>query len=200
VHSNAPKATFWTLAYILATPGLVQKIRLETSKAFPTSGRRIPNLDYLVSSCPYLIASISESLRLASPSRSTRSVDEDTIINGNLLRKGGVILAPSAHLHMGPSWGPDASSFNPERFISEPSLDKASNTNYRPFGGGRTYCPGRFLAKQEISGFIAVMLDRYDMELLGGVPAMNRTKPSLGTLEPLNLDQAIAKVRKRTKD
>jgi cytochrome P450 len=200
LYANAPKATFWALLYILATPGLAKKIRQETSKAFPATGRRIPNLDYLVSSCPYLIASISETLRLASHSNSTRLVDEDTVINGYLLRKGAVIMSPSSHLHVDPSWGPDTLSFNPERFISDQSLDKANNQNYRPFGGGRTYCPGRFLAKQEISGFIAIMLDRYDMELISEVPAMNRTKFSLGTLEPVDPRQVIVRVRGLVKD
>jgi cytochrome P450 len=153
-----------------------------------------------VSSCPYLIASISETLRLISGhSGSTRMVDEDTIINGCLLRKGGVVMAPTGHLHKSPTWGSDILSFNPERFIRDPSLDKANNPNYRPFGGGRTYCPGRFLARQEISGFVAIMLDKYEMELVGGIPAMNRTKLNIGTMEPLDMDQAVLRVRKRVK-
>lgn len=34
---------------------------------------------------------------------------------------------------------------------------------FKPFGGGSTYCPGRFLARQEVMTFVAVVLNRFDV-------------------------------------
>jgi cytochrome P450 len=188
-HTNSIKATFWTILYVLATPNLARRIREETSKAFPeeTSATRVPSTTYLLNSCPLLASTFNEVLRLTATHSSTRAVDEDTIVNGYLLRKGARVLAPTSHLHSSSFWGSDTSSFNPERLLKDASLDKTSNGNFRPFGGGVTYCPGRFLAKQETAITLALMLDRYEMDLVGGAAAFPLRHTEESTLENVKL-------------
>jgi cytochrome P450 len=197
-HTNSIKATFWTILYVLAT-----RIREETSKAFPedSSAPRILSTTYLLNSCPLLTSTVNEVLRLTATPSSTHAVDEDTIVNGYLLRKGARILAPTSHLHSSSFWGSDASYFNPERYLKDASLDKTSNGNFRPFGGGVTYCPGRFLAKQETAITLALMLDRYEMDLVGGAasfPLRDAKKPTLGVIDPADSHMVKIKIQRRS--
>ena len=37
------------------------------------------------------------------------------------------------------------------------------SASYKPFGGGVNYCPGRFLAKQEMLVFVALVLNRFEV-------------------------------------
>lgn len=66
--------------------------------------------------------------------------------------------------------------------------------SFRPFGGGATYCPGRVLAKEEVYGFLAILLHRLEMKLSDRpgqgrlkqpFPRMNDTTPALGITGPV---------------
>lgn len=46
--------------------------------------------------------------------------------------------------------------------------DLARSKSFRPFGGGTTYCPGRFVARQEVYMFVVVVLHRFRIEVMGG--------------------------------
>jgi cytochrome P450 len=151
-----------------------------------------------MNSCPLLMSVTSEVLRIVANPSSTRVVEEDTVVDGHLFRKGGMVMLPTSHLHSSPAWGDAA--FDPDRFLNNPSLDKTSNGNYGPFGGGITYCPGRFLARQEIHMVVALMLDKYDMELVGGkasLPKKSTLKPTLGVFEPADTENIRVNVRRR---
>lgn len=41
----------------------------------------------------------------------------------------------------------------------------ASRPSYKPYGGGKAYCPGRFFAPQEIFGFVALLVHLFDIQL-----------------------------------
>lgn len=62
----------------------------------------------------------------------------------------------------------------------------ASKKGYHPFGGGNTYCPGRFLARQEVYTFVALTLYRFELDLEDTtLPSVNETEPSLGAMRPI---------------
>lgn len=62
------------------------------------------------------------------------------------------------------AFGADAQSFNPERFLHRPSLVR--HKCYSPFGGGAMLCPGRFMARGEILVFLALTLQRFEVEVV----------------------------------
>lgn len=116
---------------------------------------------------------------------SVRTVQSPTTIGGKTLRTGGDVLIMHRALHSNEAvWGADATQFNPERFLKNKAL--ATHASYRPFGGGSTYCPGRVIARQEVFIFLAIALQRLDMELAPGqaFPQLDDTQPSIGVTGP----------------
>ena len=159
--SNAYKLAFWVLAYILFDGALHNIIREETAPAVQDDGI---DLAYLASSCPRLQAVYREALRLTKRDVAIRRVIGDTVINGKILRAGNSAIVPTCQLHDSASvFGTDRGTFDANRFLENPDL--ASNPSYKPYGGGRTQCPGRFFAVPEIFGFIALLLHRWDIGL-----------------------------------
>jgi cytochrome P450 len=85
-------------------------------------------------------------------------------------------------------WGPSTHDFDPERFLRDKSL--ARSQNFRPFGGGYTLCPGRFIARKAIYTIVALLFCRYDVTLDQGdihqkLPRLDDTTAGLGTMAPM---------------
>ena len=100
------------------------------------------------------------------------------------LKAGSLIMMPTYPAHTNPeTWQnpsqPPPDTFFPYRFLTAPptatALDKPtfSTTPYNgmffPFGGGKTICPGRVFAKQEIIASVAMVLLTFEFETLGYV-------------------------------
>lgn len=157
----------------------------------------------LTDSCPVLNASFDETLRLTSAASSARTVLSPTEIGGKLLRKDTKVLLPYRQLHFQELvFGPCAADeFHPERFLENEEL--AKSPSYKPFGGGVTYCSGRFIARREVLAFVALVISRYDLEVLkdkggiGGVPRYDEQKPTLGVVGPMKGNALMVTVKKR---
>lgn len=100
-------------------------------------------------------------------------------------------------------FGSDAGEFDADRFLKNKGL--AISKSYKPFGGGSTMCPGRFVARSEIYIFIALVLHRFDVRLApaegGGeqaFPVLDRKKPSLGVMGPVKGHDVLVSVKLRT--
>jgi len=78
-------------------------------------------------------------------------------------------MVPYRQLHFDEKvFGDRINEFNPRRFYDNPALLKS--ISWRPFGGGATMCPGRFVAKQAVVTFIAMVLNRFNVEIDGSQP------------------------------
>lgn len=181
---------FWVMAYIVADPSLQSSIQTETGQAFIDGTLHVP---HLLKNSPILDSVYNEVLRLVNGAVSARKVIAPTEIGGKWLSKGHSILIPYRQLHFNPDvFGHDADDFNPRRFLHNKGL--LHNPNFRPYGGGATYCPGRVLAAQEIYGFVAFLLHRFQVEMAPNersifppfpqlddrVPALGITGPKMG--------------------
>lgn len=186
VNSNTYKMCFWIFSYILYYPKFLNAIREETRAA--CEGRDDVDMTHLLERSPYLNAVFDEVMRLTNSSSSIRRVDAEVRIGGLKLREGTNVLIPYRQLHFNENaFGDDVRMFNPDRFLRNKSLNR--NPSYRPFGGGSTYCPGRFIARQEVVAFVALVLYRYDITLAGsdaGFPAIEEMKPCLGVMGPVD--------------
>lgn len=126
-----------------------------------------------------------EMLRISAFSASVRFITADTIIGGKVLRHGHRLMVPYRQLHMNEGvFGDRVGEFHHERFLDKPRL--AHSNSFKPFGGGITYCPGRHIAKRAVLLFTAMVLDRFDVELVEGQDMLQAdlTKPVAGLMSP----------------
>ncbi|KAL8791891.1 MAG: hypothetical protein Q9195_005467, partial [Heterodermia aff. obscurata] len=181
INANAFKLAFWLLAHILHNPSLHSTLLTETAPAISSSGTEI-NMPYLTTNCPHLTATYHETLRLTSSAASVRTALAPTPIGSKLLPAGTKLMSPFRQLHFDETvFGPEVQRFVPERWIRDEGLGRSKA--FRPFGGGTTHCPGRFVAKQEVFMFVVVVLHRFEVRLKGGeegqgFPGVEREKPS----------------------
>ncbi|GAP88755.1 putative cytochrome p450 protein [Rosellinia necatrix] len=186
--SNEHNACYWLLTYLLYDTSLLKLAKEETEAAW-----RSEQLDikYLCSNCPNLESIYNEVLRLNNTAAAVRVASQDTEIGGKTLRAGSMVILPFRQLHVNENvWGDDALTFKPDRFMRNKSQFRSSS--FRPFGGGATLCPGQTLAKQEIFGFIAILLHRFHISLARGpdraqppFPRLNSATPSFGVNGPI---------------
>ncbi|KAL1622104.1 hypothetical protein SLS54_005169 [Diplodia seriata] len=180
-HSNTVNAGFWLLSYLLFNPALLAAVKEETGHAF-TNGRL--DTAKLANDCPILDSVWLEVLRLVNGAMSVRKVVTPTTISGKELESGNTVIIPFRQLHFNEHvWGQARFGFDPERFLKGQKL--RNHASYRPFGGGVSLCPGRHLAKSEVCGFLATLLQRYDVALPAALPPqvfprLDETKPSTG--------------------
>jgi cytochrome P450 len=169
---------------------LLHTVRTETEAAWKDQGL---DRKHLCANSPTLDAMFHEALRLNGGAMVARKVLEPLKLGGKLLLKGHTVLIPSRQLHMNEQvWGSNVNEFDAARFAKDKSLTRHSS--FRPFGGGVTYCPGRVLAKEEVFGFIAIFLHRFDLKLAKATatgqsqqkfPRLDDTIPALGISGPI---------------
>lgn len=201
--SNAVNTLFWMTAYMVFYPRLREQIQEETRPAFANS--RL-DVSYLVDKCPRLEAFFLEVLRMINGALGVRQVMKTTEMGGKILRPGNTLVIPFRQLHFnGNVWGEDSHVFDPERFLKDKNL--GTHPSFRPFGGGVSYCPGRFLVRHQIFGFVATFFHRFDVELphlptpAGGFaaqvfPKLDESRPSTGTTACVESMDVIINVRK----
>ena len=118
-------------------------------------------------------------------------------------------------------FGDDAADVDLRRFARDAGLD--GNRAFRVFGRGSTMCSGRLLGRREVLGFVAGVVWRFEVGVLGvdespgrvsgkvegdgteavlGVrgkpfPRLDVGKPSLGVAKQIEGDDLIVRVRRR---
>ncbi|KAH9907197.1 cytochrome P450 [Xylariomycetidae sp. FL2044] len=114
--------------------------------------------------CPYLDSTYNETPRVHNGAGALRVVTEEKMIGGKRLLPGNNILISFRQLHSNEQvWGQTVDEFRPYRFMQQKSGSLARHPSFRPFGGGGTFCLGRMLAKEEVFGFLATFLRRFDL-------------------------------------
>ena len=183
--SNAIPAAGWMLMHLVNPQGeasLLGRVmeELETSE-HDDGSLDIPTLIAL----PLLQSVYHEVLRLYVDVLVTRELKEDLTLpldDGEkrkvFLKKDTIVMAPSWLGHRDPAlWvDPPYDQFYGERFLkTDPETGKqvfttsGTNGKFFPFGGGKTICPGRVFAKQEVLASVALVLLTYDIAPLGFV-------------------------------
>ncbi|KAH0433866.1 hypothetical protein CcaCcLH18_05618 [Colletotrichum camelliae] len=188
VNSNTVPVTTWFIMELLKDPSLFDAVRAEASEALlvdPETGKRGFDSQKLVS-LPLLQSIYIECMRLHVSIGITREIMEDTVLDGYRLKKGSLIQAPTNLGHQDDDvWarnGHPASEFWAERHVRRrvKTVDEATGeikterifvmagkpSDFFPFGGGVSMCPGRHFAKQEILLTVATLVTRFDMEVL----------------------------------
>ena len=201
---NIYRLSTWVVSYIICDPELLAAIKAEISPAFHDD---TVDYHYLYDHCPRLTAIHIELLRLTFGSFSVRKVAAPIVMGGKKLVPGNTVIVPIRSLHYDADvFGRNPTQFDAQRFLDKPQLEK--NPSYRPFAGGITYCPGRFLAKRQNVGFVAMLLHRFDVEVVNrergpkgemAPPKIDQDSPSLGIMGPVKGTELLVRFKEAAK-
>lgn len=129
-------------------------------RAYEDIKRHYPNIEDVWTSCldkediPYINAIVKEAGRYYTVSAMSlpRKAYEDIHWEGAVIPKGTMILINAqAGNHEVEHFGPDAATFNPERWLSSlspPTETQASGLQHLSFGAGSRACSGQFIASR----------------------------------------------------
>ncbi|KAK3372601.1 putative cytochrome P450 [Podospora didyma] len=189
---NTAPAAFWTLFLVHSHPGLLEELRVEIdacTRTTPDGKLKTIDITTLKQNCPLLLSAYQEVLRHRSMGTSVREVMQDTYLDKYLLKKGAMLQMPSRVIHQDASlWGADYAEFNPRRFLAENKKNRPSDVCFRAFGGGKTLCPGRHFATNEVLAVVAAFVARLDMRPADGaewkLPTAENTNVAAVIMEP----------------
>ncbi|PYI31587.1 cytochrome P450 [Aspergillus indologenus CBS 114.80] len=186
-NANVFKLPFWLLAHICTDQTLLQSVTTEVTALVTQStaaNEPLPTLAQRLEQNPLLSALYNETQRLTMNSSSARSVAQPLTIRGRTFQAGAHLLVPYRQLAMShPLLGRDWDRFRPERFLDHPGL--AQSKSFLPFGAGKHKCVGRSLSKRLSLTFVALVVHRFHVRALDGVPAVGFTPVSSGPGGPV---------------
>jgi cytochrome P450 len=169
ILTNTLPGAFWMVYHLFSDATVLNDIRAELSQGLRMDqGNYVIDLAFVKGSCPLLLSTLKEMMRLHSTGTASRIAQEDVILDGTyLLKKGSTILMPSLVQHTSPSiWGDSVDNFDHKRFTR--GAKRTNPVAFRGFGGGTTLCPGRHFASTEILMFSALLVLRFDLVPVGG--------------------------------
>ncbi|XP_022155498.1 beta-amyrin 11-oxidase-like [Momordica charantia] len=163
-HETSAYTTMWAVLFLMDHPHIFKKAKEEQEDIIrrrPSTQKGI-NLSE-VKQMKFLSQVIDETLRLSGITFVLfREAIVDVEINGKIIPKGWKVIPWLRELYMDANLHPSPQEFNPSRwdnFIAQPGA-------FTPFGLGNRLCPGRDLAKLEISIFLHYFLLHYKVERL----------------------------------
>ncbi|KAI5359387.1 putative Flavoprotein-like superfamily [Septoria linicola] len=165
-----------------------QKIVDEVVGDDVVSPEHVPKLEYID-------ACIKETLRLSSPIPGTGLTSRtDQILGGKyFLPAYTPVIINNTALHHDPLvWGNDAELYRPERWL-DGGYSKLPPNSWKPFGTGVRACIGRAFAEQEMIMNVAMVLQRFQLELAD--PSYEMQLKSTLTIKPTEFRM---KARRRT--
>lgn len=171
-HETTASAMLWA-CYLLCEHRDVQaRLRAEIRERLPSpsaaGAAKVTSAD--IDGVPYLNAFCNEVLRFfPSVPMTVRLADRDTTVLGQVIPKGTtIIMSPWAVNVNEELWGPDAESFNPDRWLdadgrAQHTGGAGSNYSFLTFIHGPRSCIGQNFAKAEFACLVAAWAGRFDM-------------------------------------
>lgn len=161
-HETTASALSWALYWIHALPDVQDKLRYELDGL----GNNPDPLEIV--NLPYLNAVCQETLRIypVAPTTGIRILRQPMAVGGYEFPEG-TVLFPSIYLvHHSEGLYPESKTFKPERFLER----QFSPYEFLPFGGGHRSCIGMAFATMEMKLVLAMILRRYQLELVNQRP------------------------------
>ena len=154
-HETSGALLSWTFFCLTEHPEWLGKIESELAAVL---GGRVPDMSDLAA-LKVTHAVIEETLRLYPPAYSLflRQAVKDVDLAGVAIRKGDLVQIVPFTLHRDPRWFVKPETFNPARFLTEPSWPRYA---YLPFGAGPRVCIGQNFALMEACLVTATILQR----------------------------------------
>jgi cytochrome P450 len=154
----------WTLMLLAINPEWQARVRQEVLEI--RQGQVLPDAD-MIQKMKMLKMVIYESMRLyATGPFLTREALEDLKFGDIYVPKGVNVVSSIVTMNYDPEiWGPDAHTFNPERFSNGVSGSCTHPHVYMPFGTGPRICLGQHLAMAELNILLSLFLSNFSFSL-----------------------------------
>jgi cytochrome P450 len=165
-HETTAALLSWCLMLLSQHPAERQKVQAEVDEALAGREPSVADLPNL----PYTRWVLDETLRLWPPAWViSRQALEADVIGGYPIPKGsGVLIVPYV-IHRHPDYWDNPQGFDPARFSPEREKSRPPYA-YLPFGGGPRLCVGNNFALQEAVLALAMVTQRYELDLASGYP------------------------------
>ena len=162
-HHTSSGTSAWVLIELLKTPSLMSAVKNELDDLLGSDGEvTFQSLREM----PILESVLKEVLRLHPPLIILmRQVSQEMHFKEYTLNEGDMVWASPPVTHRMPSLFKNPEVFDPDRFSDERKEDK-NLMAYQPFGGGKHKCSGNAFALYQIKAIFAILLRRYDFELV----------------------------------
>jgi cytochrome P450 len=160
-HETCANTLTWTLFLLAQHPQVTADVLDELQGVLKGDPPTVEQLSEL----PLLERVVKESLRLLPPAPfGARIAMQATELGGYLIPPGTEVLVSLYHTHHMPELYPEPECFNPNRWlaIGVPSFE------YIPFGGGPHLCIGGPFAMMETKIVLAMVLQRFRLQLVAG--------------------------------
>ena len=174
-HETTAGSLEWAVYSLAKHQDVQTRLREEVRANLPSvswseSAEQPPISAAAVDALPYLNAVCNEVLRFYPPVRFTcRMASRDTEIVGNYIPKGTVVsFRPDVVNRSETLWGPDAATFQPERWMGPGQANTggaSSNYGVLTFLHGPRSCIGQGFSKSELACLVAVVVGRFHLEL-----------------------------------
>lgn len=160
-HDTTKSGIAWTLFLLSQHPSILRDVRDELQGALRGGAPGLAQIGNL----PLLERVIKESMRLFPPAPFTpRLMTQPAALGGVELPAGTEVIISPYCLHRIPDLYPEPQRFSPARWES---LDP-SPFEYAPFSAGARMCIGAGFAMMEMKTVLAMMLQRFGVELAPG--------------------------------
>lgn len=162
-HHTSSGTAAWVLLELLKNRAFLRKAQAELDAVLGDSNevtfQNVRDMNYLENV-------LKEVLRLHPPLIILmRKVSQDLHIGSYTIKAGDMVWACPPVTHRLERLFADPYVFDPDRF-AEPRREDKNLMAYQPFGGGRHKCSGNAFAMFQIKAIFAVLLRRYDFELM----------------------------------
>ncbi len=162
-HHTSSGTAAWMLLELLRNPAHLQRTKAELDELLGAKGdvtfqslREMPELENV----------LKEVLRLHPPLIILmRKVSQDLQFKQYRIKAGDMVWASPPVTHRLSKLFTNPQAFDPDRFLPERREDK-NLMAYQPFGGGKHKCSGNAFAMFQIKAIFAVLLRRYEFELV----------------------------------
>lgn len=163
-HETTANALSWTFIQLSRHPEILAKVRAELDEVL---GGRTPGFED-IHALSYTRQVFMEAMRLYPPVWTlSRQAMEDDAIGAVPVPKGTTVMLCSYAVHRRPEYWPNPEGFDPDRFAPD-AVKQRPRHAYFPFGGGQRKCLGERFAMLEAMIVMAMVLQRYRLELVPG--------------------------------
>jgi len=159
----------WATYFLCEHPEWIVALRNEANEVYQAN-KVLPHFE-LIQQLPIAKAIAEEAIRLKPTTPQLfMQANEDVTINDVAIKKDQVVMLQNMHAQLSENYFLDAADFQPERWLKAacPYHAKHHPEVVRAFGAGPRFCPGMYLAMNEMVVCLSALAKNFDLRLDNG--------------------------------